>query len=361
MSKTSLSKAGSLSGASSLSEAGTLSEADRCWASLRWALTTAELAMQCALVLAPYAAWQIAGYRRFCTTPKVAPGIHSPGAPPGISADGAPARIAAGGDPAGIASDLPSLPDWCVASWAPDLYRLVQATHWDVGPFRCWRLKQLPNFVLAAPALFICAAAVSASVAQLRRRIRTCLPPLRYSGDGRPLSEQVRPRRPGVSEGNRSGGGGYRIRRVKDALTPPAASPLLAYLLHCGPGAAAPPRPGALCARADIFIAHWALLSTFCLVCAHVQVTTRLVCAACPPFYWYLARLTAARQGEGGAAGADSHDARDPSGGAMRGGGARLHSPPGARLLKARRMLWCYFGLYAVGGTALHANFFPWT
>lgn len=303
--------------------AGCLPGAFGCRASLGLARIAAELAVQCAIVLAPYAAWQLAGYRRFCTSPEGAVNRHSP-------------------------------PDWCGASMAPDLYRHVQATHWGLGAFRFWMLKQWPNFALAAPALSICAAAVAASVAQLRRRTRTGRPPLRYSQGGRPCCEPSRRQRRDSTEDGLSSGG-ERLRRAKGSLSTPA-SPVLAYLLRRGPGAAAPPRPGALCARADVYVGHWTMLSAFCLVCAHVQVTTRLVCAACPPFYWYLARLTAGK-GEGAVAGA--HIARDHADGAMR--DTRLHSPQGARFTRGQRVLWCYFGLYAVGGTALHANFFPWT
>ena len=93
---------------------------------------------------------------------------------------------------------------------------LAQADHWGVGLFRFFQLRQLPNFVLAAPPLVLCVCAV---VAFQRRR-----------GDWR--------------------------------------TPIGMHLLH------------------------WLTLSVVCFVAANVQVTTRLVAAACAPYYWCMAYIS---------------------------------------------------------------------
>ena len=51
-------------------------------------------------------------------------------------------------------------PLWCEQAW-PSLYAHVQNTHWGVGFRGYWKLRQLPNFFLAAPALLIAGHAAS--------------------------------------------------------------------------------------------------------------------------------------------------------------------------------------------------------
>jgi len=72
------------------------------------------------------------------------------------------------------------------------------------------------------------------------------------------------------------------------------------------------------------FVVHTAALAAFAVVCMHVQVATRMLASACPAFYWWPATL----------------------------------------LQRGRRAGWLCVGfyvLYAVLGTLLFVNFFPWT
>ena len=94
-----------------------------------WAkgLATASIVFlaRCLSVLAPTLWFQWMGYRTFCL---------------------------GGGDPNGYyaANSRP----WC-ASWRPfpNVYAFVQDHYWNVGLFRYYSPKQLPNFLLALPAL----------------------------------------------------------------------------------------------------------------------------------------------------------------------------------------------------------------
>ncbi len=46
---------------------------------------------------------------------------------------------------------------WCQARPFPSLYSHIQGEYWGVGLLRYWRWRQLPNFLLAAPALLLTA------------------------------------------------------------------------------------------------------------------------------------------------------------------------------------------------------------
>ncbi|KAK9806200.1 hypothetical protein WJX72_005101 [[Myrmecia] bisecta] len=54
----------------------------------------------------------------------------------------------------GLRGDSSLLPSWCNTR-LPYLYGYIQANYWGVGFFRYYQLKQLPNFFLAAPVLFL--------------------------------------------------------------------------------------------------------------------------------------------------------------------------------------------------------------
>ncbi|GJP63922.1 hypothetical protein CLOP_g20951, partial [Closterium sp. NIES-67] len=47
-----------------------------------------------------------------------------------------------------------AVPPWCL-DWVPYVYGYVQRKYWDVGFLRYFQLKQLPNFLLAAPTLLL--------------------------------------------------------------------------------------------------------------------------------------------------------------------------------------------------------------
>ncbi|CAE8715520.1 unnamed protein product [Polarella glacialis] len=57
-----------------------------------------------------------------------------------------------------------AVPTWC-QQHLPNIYAHVQSTYWQVGPFRYWTLRQLPNFLLAGPALGL---TFAAALQQLR-------------------------------------------------------------------------------------------------------------------------------------------------------------------------------------------------
>lgn len=275
-----------------------------------------------------------------------------------------------GGDHSGDSNAAPSLftllfpagtattPDrpWCPVATAslpslpvppPSLYGYVQEAYWDVGPFRYYTAKQIPNFVFASPVLAVsfwaalqffrhgrvpglrgdreeaspeiadrpsataapkpavgrapAAAAVVASTGRalwtlLRATVWPCAPPRRGSGirSGSPLDVAVL-----AGEGQEEADGAGE-RSGAGALAANVHLRLLPYALH------------------------WFLLAGTALVVMHVQVATRFLFAACPPLLWWVADLW------------------------LRGGRARTFV-----------VVWSL--AFTVVGAMLFPNFYPWT
>ena len=50
-------------------------------------------------------------------------------------------------------SPVMNVPDWCTNSIIPSIYSHVQSKYWNVGFLRYWTVSNIPNFILALPAL----------------------------------------------------------------------------------------------------------------------------------------------------------------------------------------------------------------
>ncbi|ETK86254.1 hypothetical protein F441_09246 [Phytophthora nicotianae CJ01A1] len=160
---------------------------------------------------------------------------------------------------------------WCFDA-VPNLtamYTFVQSEYWNVGLFRYYELKQLPNFILAAPILVL-------SLHALHGYFRGNVVP------GKSIVTQ---------------GHGWR----GTALTP--------------------------------YYVHWLFMVINALLVAHIQVTTRLLCA-CPPLFWHPASLMC-----------DSTVKRKSS----------------TVLTRYGRLVVGYFLLFTVLGSVLFPSFYPWT
>jgi len=67
----------------------------------------------------------------------------------------------------------------------PNIYSYIQSEYWEVGFMRYWQLKQIPNFILPAPILYISLSACVAFTKYDPKRLFTC--GLKHS---RPISSQ---------------------------------------------------------------------------------------------------------------------------------------------------------------------------
>jgi phosphatidylinositol glycan class V len=108
----------------------------------------------------------------------------------------------------------------------------------NVGAWRYYELKQVPNFVLAGPILL-----------------------LSFSGAWSYLThDPVRTISLGLKTSRRNSSGSLGANR---------------WFVETD--------------EIFVYIVHWAFLSAFALVSMHVQVSTRFLASQCPPLYWFCA------------------------------------------------------------------------
>eukprot|EP00898_Chlorokybus_atmophyticus_P007668 jgi/Chlat1/7902/Chrsp66S07323 len=187
---------------------------------------------------------------------------------------------------------------WCQQK-LPYIYGFVQKEYWNVGLFRYYEVKQVPNFVLALPILVISAAAV---ISYWRRD------PLRAASLGLWSNKQL----PGDALG-----GGSRGKDVDTAAINAVGRAL---------GSAV---AGYYADDVQCQVYHLAFLLAVCLTVLHVQVSTRFL-SACAPIYWFLAQ--------------------------------QVFCKTRSRwLLPVQRAIAVYAFTFIIAGTILHVNFLPFT
>ncbi len=118
-----------------------------------------------------------------------------------------------------------------------------------------------------------------------------------------------------------------------------------------------------------MYVVHACALSLFCLLCIHVQVSTRLLCSSSPAIYWLAALLSAPPDRRRPVPPAANSDKDSDNYGAALKLESRANldhwwrssltdettTTPWSRWIKL------YFVSYAVAGSVLFANFLPWT
>lgn len=197
---------------------------------------------------------------------------------------------------------------WC-SNYLPLSYSYVQSHYWNVGFMKYYELKQLPNFLLALPAIYLI---VSNSYKYIHENWHFCA-------------------RLGLFRINKK-----YMKNMKnyDRL-------------------------------AFAFVAHALFLTLFSVVFVHVQVTTRMVASSSPLLYWF-----AAEYFTGDRAFIRRQVIRKLSKQAQDGTEPCTHVENHVELseildfrtmnLKQQAIL-LYFVGYAVIGTVLFSNFLPWT
>jgi phosphatidylinositol glycan class V len=124
---------------------------------------------------------------------------------------------------------------WCSSGpFIPSFYNFVQSHYWNVGFLQYYTVKQIPNFLVAAPIVIISVAGIIV----------------------------------------------YISNNWKVALT--------LGLIKSQKNDA---HRGFFNQNVFVFIVHWSFLVLFACLMMHIQVTTRFVCSQVAPFYWFLAHL----------------------------------------------------------------------
>lgn len=243
----------------------------------------------------PFALFQYYAYSQFCL-----PGTVLPIPKPLVQlATDKGYRIAGGHEP-----------PWC--SWdLPLVYSYIQDVYWNVGFLRYYELKQLPNFLLAAPAAFLVAWAAWTYV--------TTHPWLCLT---------------------------LGLRRIKSSKS------------------LEKPAPGFLSPRVFVYVVHASALLLFGWLCMHVQVLTRFLGSSTPIVYWFPAHLL--QDQEPLLRSQETVPWKPPAGDFPP--GQTVPRNPIVGLLynwktcsPVTRYILGYFLTYWLLGLLLHCNFLPWT
>jgi len=218
------------------------------------------------IVLAPFILFQLYGYSLYCTP---------------LARDMTNQKLA-----------------WC-DRWLPFPYSYIQDTYWHVGFLRYFELKQIPNFLLAAPVIVLSSCAVL-TYCYNQKNFET-VKTLGLWQDIKYKHENMARRSIHCSSG--------RIERqdIEFYHSPPVF----------------------------VYVVHLAFMTLFGFTSMHVQVITRFIASASPLIYWYSAHVII-------------RDTADP--------GHRY-----CRSKWRSQLILGYFILYFFIGTALHCNFYPWT
>ena len=188
--------------------------------------------------------------------------------------------------------------DWChdATCWF-NLYNHVQREHWNVGFLRYYQLKQIPNFLLAAPVLILTAAAVAAWIQSSWNKFvtKTKRKTSRLFGDGiQPINWAFCALQDFASKDHR------QFDNESEKILTEDPQLLGVYAVTAAMG----------------------LLG---LTVAHVQISTRMLCSSSPTLYWYCASVVLDRTRQLGDA------------------------------------ILFYFAAYILLGCIMHPNWLPWT
>jgi phosphatidylinositol glycan class V len=224
-----------------------------------------------------------------------------------------------------IASWNPPIPEWCEHNAAGtgrrfSLYAHVQRKYWNVGLFRYYELKQIPNFLLAAPLLILSFTAAVVWIAHSWNHIM-----------------------PSASKSDRGSNAG--INRLFARSRAFLRWVYLAIDASTNKSSDGQSQSTILLLIGPTFLSYYAILAGFALVgtfIAHVQISTRLICSSCPAIYWFWTCLLV-KDGR----------VKDNSG-----DGVISLFPFDSHIA---RLLFPYFVLFNILGVVLHVNFLPWT
>ena len=218
-------------------------------------------------------------------------------------------------------------PAWCEGDSTKSrfsLYAYVQRKYWNVGLFRYYEMKQIPNFILALPVLAIGYAAVFMWIYHSY---------VRHGVASQALTNDKKKNTSFCAVAHNV---------LSWAFVALDASCEDEFLL----GSVTNGSSSSSSLLGPKLLSHYAILAGFALVgsfVAHVQVSTRLIFSSCPAIYWFLSDLLLVQT--------DNQNAINVRKGSFWYSAAI--SPP--------LLIYSYFALYNILGVIMHVNWLPWT
>lgn len=197
---------------------------------------------------------------------------------------------------------------WCNGS-IPLSYSYVQNHYWNVGFLQYYELKQIPNFVLALPILYLVFSSIYVFAVQNKSLM--------------------------ISLGLRKSLVTFHGKKFKSEIV--------------------------------VFVFHLLFLATFCVLFINIQVTTRLLASSSPAFYWFLAcRYKFKYEFDDSAISSRLGNLKQKSKYCIVETKQNFESFWRTVIFDAPADKWSqfcivYFLSYFVVGTILFSNFFPWT
>ncbi|XP_074113570.1 phosphatidylinositol glycan anchor biosynthesis class V [Cotesia typhae] len=186
---------------------------------------------------------------------------------------------------------------WCTKT-IPIAYMYVQEKYWSVGLFKYYEIKQIPNFCLAIPILYI----MLRCIIEYFRENKQQLYKLKF----------------------------FYINNY-ESITRKKRYPLQMFP----------------------FIIHGLFLTIFCILFVHIQVSTRLLGSASPLLYWFCANLMSHRIRN------SDKDFYENSTNAF--SRWKIFFMSQKRYSKRDKLILIYFLGYTTIGTFMYSNFLPWT
>jgi GPI mannosyltransferase 2 len=257
---------------------------------------------------------------------------------------------------AGVAQQV-ILPSWCTSSSGADtaaaattattraarrfsLYGHVQRKYWNVGWFKYYTVKKIPNFILAAPILLLAMTAVVEWIHTSYHRHHQYVR-VRASGQVLPkrgnngivssiISWAISALRTWVDYQLFDDGQQQQQQKQQQPVSSSSSSSSVITTIRdqdvkrellMGP----------------LMLGHYAVLAAACLLgltVAHVEISTRMICSTCPAIYWYMTLCCC-----------QNHH----------------HIPRMALAVLLGKFVIPYCLLYIVLGVVMHPNWLPWT
>lgn len=188
--------------------------------------------------------------------------------------------------------------EWCHAT-LPVAYSYIQNKYWNVGFLKYYAVKQIPNFILALPVLYIMITCIKEYIVEHSKYFCTLEFIERIDGTAKVVKVKKYP------------------------------------------------------AEMLVFVVHGLFMTIFCIFFVHIQVSTRLLCSASPLIYWYCTltmSYTPCCNDERGYESIENMCSK-----------WKVFLFTQRKYILKDKLILAYFLGYAIVGCFMFSNFLPWT